>query len=325
MNFKTLFHRSVTCLLFFLFVNLGYSQDNNPWVQKTIPSNVATSYGSVLGYYSLDLNKLKTILASSSEVKFPFTDGNLALFKVAKKGALSPDLQAKYPGIGTYSGAIGGASKIDFTVNSFGVFGKVKIEDKVYTLKSVGNSNYILTFIESDTSPIDDDEQINQSSTSSSNSSLRSSSATANLGPSSTVTSLKVYRLAVLPTAEYSNHFIELYGAENATLSEKKEIVITAIAETIEKVNSITIQDLGIKFELVLSNDKLIEFNTANDKLTHGNKMTLLGEASKVINSKIGINSYDLGHVFDASSFGGVANLFVLCNSNKANLIIRHM
>ena len=64
---------------------------------------------------------------------------------------------------------------------------------------------------------------------------------------------------------------------------------------------------------------KLIEFNTANDKLTHGDKMALLGEASKVINSKIGINSYDLGHVFDASDFGGVANLYVLCSASKAN------
>ena len=127
MNFKTYFHHSVTCLLFFLFVNLGYSQDNNPWVQKPIPSNIATSNGSVIGFYTLDLNRLKTILATSSEVKFPFTDGSLALFKVTKKSVLSPDLQAKYPGIGTYSGAIGGSSKIDFTVNSFGVLGKVKL------------------------------------------------------------------------------------------------------------------------------------------------------------------------------------------------------
>ena len=319
MNFKTYFHHSVTCLLFFLFVNLGYSQDNNPWVQKPIPSNIATSNGSVIGFYTLDLNKLKTILATSSEVKFPFTDGSLALFKVTKKSVLSPDLQAKYPGIGTYSGAIGGSSKIDFTVNSFGVLGKVKLEDKVYTLKSVGGSNYILTYIQSDTTPVDDDDQVNQSSSSASASRLNSSSTTANLGAPSSNTSLKVYRLAVLPTAEYSNHFIDLYGAGDATLAEKKEIVMSAIAQTISTVNSVTVRDLGIKFELALSNDKLIEFNTANDKLTHGDKMALLGEASKVINSKIGINSYDLGHVFDASSFGGVANLFVLCNSNKAN------
>ena len=319
MNFKNLFSRELSCLLFFLFVNFAFSQDNNPWVQKPIPSNVATNNGSVIGFYTLDLNKLKTILATSSDVKFPFTNGNLALFKVTKNGALSPDLQAKYPGIGTYSGAIGGLSKIDFTVNSFGVFGKVKMEDKVYTLKSVGNSNYILTLIETERPPIEDDDQINQSSASNLNSVFKSSSVTANLGPPSTVTSLKVYRIAVLPTAEYSNHFIELYGAEDATLAQKKEIVITAIAQTLITVNTITVRDLGIKFELVLSNDKLIEFDTANDKLTHGNKMALLSEAKKAIDSKIGINSYDLGHVYDASSFGGVANLSVLCSSSKAN------
>ncbi|MBP6755673.1 MAG: hypothetical protein KA210_05950, partial [Bacteroidia bacterium] len=300
------------------FVNLVFSQDNNPWIKKPISSNITSNNGNVLGYYSLDINKLKTILATSSEISFPFTEGNLALFKVTKTKSLSPDLQAKYPGIGTYSGAINGVDKIDFTVNSFGILGKIKIENKVYTLKSVGNSDYILTLIETETPPIDDDDQINQSNTSNNNSRLSPSSNVANLGAPSTVTSLKVYRLAVVPTAEYSNHFIELYGAEAATLAEKKEIVISAIAQTIATVNSITVQDLGIKFELVLNNDKLIEFDTANDKLTNGNKFALLGEASKVINSKIGINSYDLGHVFDASYFGGVAYLSVLCSSSKA-------
>jgi hypothetical protein len=308
-------------LFFLICSNQGFTQDNNPWTQKPIPSDINTisGNGNILGYYTLDFKKLKSILATSTEVKFPSTDGKLTLFKVLKSKSLSPDLEAKYPGIGTYFGTIEGKSKLNFTINSFGLLGKVIIEDKVYTLKSVGNSNYILTFIEAETSPIDDDEPINQFSASISNSNFRSSSVTADLGPPSTITSLKVYRLAVIPTAEYSNHFVELYGAENATLAEKREIVISAIEQTIATVNTITLRDLGIKFELVLNNDKLIEFNTLNDKLTHGNKMTLLGEAAKVINSKIGINSYDLGHVFDASSFGGVANLSVLCSSIKAN------
>jgi hypothetical protein len=314
MNFKSVISKIV--IFFFLVSNVGFSQDNNPWIQKSIPSNIKTNDDFVLGYYTLDLNKLKTILATSSEVKFPFADGNLALFKVTKKGVLSPDLQAKYPGIGTYSGAIGGIQKIDFTINSFGILGKVKIEEKVYTLKPVGNSNYILTFIPSETPPIDDDYHINQSTTSTTTSKLSTSSKIANLGPPSAVTSLKVYRIAIAPTAEYSNHFIDLNIAQNATIAEKKEIVITAIAETIDKVNSITIRDLGIKFELVLSNDKLIEFDTEIDKFTHGDKYALLDEVNSVINSKIGVNSYDLGHVFDYSYFGGVAYLRVLCTSS---------
>lgn len=314
MNFKSVISKIV--IFFFLVSNVGFSQDNNPWIQKSIPSNIKTNDDFVLGYYTLDLNKLKTILATSSEVKFPFTDGNLALFKVTKKGALSPDLQVKYPGIGTYSGAIDGIQKIDFTINSFGILGKVKIKEKVYTLKPVGNSNYILTFIPSETPPIDDDYHINQSTTSTTTSKLSTSSKIANLGPPSAVTSLKVYRIAIAPTAEYSNHFIDLNFAQNATIAEKKEIVITAIAETIDKVNSITIRDLGIKFELVLSNDKLIEFDTEIDKFTHGDKYALLDEVNSVINSKIGVNSYDLGHVFDYSYFGGVAYLRVLCTSS---------
>jgi hypothetical protein len=320
-NFNLL--KSVLIALCLLAITPSFSndflQENNPWTQKSIPSDIDNSSNTILGYYTLDFAKLKSILATSGEVKFPFRNGNLELFKITKTGSVSPDLQLKYPEIGTYNGTIEGIQTIDFSINTFGLLGKVKIDGKTYTLKPLGDSNYILILLKTKTPPIDDDVQINQSGTSTTTSKSSTSSKTADLGAPSTITSLKIYKLAVAPTAEYSNHFIDLYKAQNASLAQKKEIVISAIAQTIATVNSITLVDLGIKFELVSSNDKLIEFDTANDNFTHGDKMALLGQVSSVINSKIGINSYNLGHVFDASYFGGVANLYVLCKSNKAN------
>ena len=77
-------------------------------------------------------------------------------------------------------------------------------------------------------------------------------------------------------------------------------------------------RDLSILFELIPENHKLINFNTNTDGFSNGNKGAQLSENIKKLNSIIGFNSFDIGHVFDRVAYGGVAYINALCSVNKA-------
>ena len=128
--------------------------------------------------------------------------------------------------------------------------------------------------------------------------------------------SLRRYRLAVAATAGFS-----------ADIGGARSTVLASIVSTIDRINEVYENYLGITLELVADNDSII-FLTELEETTafsgvpgffgysEFNLAAQLDENQALIDSVIGSANYDIGHVF-SSTDGGIASLGVVCNSGS--------
>ncbi len=119
-------------------------------------------------------------------------------------------------------------------------------------------------------------------------------------------THLRTYRLAVAATGE----FTAFHGGT-------KEKAMSAIVTGINRVNQIYETDLAIKLELVANNSSIVFVDASSDPFTDNNPDSLIEEVGKVINDKIGLSNYDVGHIFSTGG-GGIAGFGVVCGEAKA-------
>ncbi len=131
-------------------------------------------------------------------------------------------------------------------------------------------------------------------------SSILSSSVVQRSGERSTQQLLN-YRIAIAATGEYTM----IKGGKAAALS--------AIATTLNRVNQVYEQDLGIHLTLVDNNDQLI-FTNANSDPFSGDSNRMINQNQGVIDQLIGSSNYDIGHLF-ASHGGGLAMIGSVCNN----------
>jgi hypothetical protein len=120
-------------------------------------------------------------------------------------------------------------------------------------------------------------------------------------------TNLRVYRLALACTGEYA----QFHGNTIPT-------VMAAMVTAVNRINALYEKDLAIRFILVNDNDKLIFLDAATDPYNNGNLSQMLGQNQTAVNSIIGVDNYDIGHVFSTNSGGGIAGLAVVCTDSKA-------
>lgn len=115
------------------------------------------------------------------------------------------------------------------------------------------------------------------------------------------------YRIAIAATAEYT----QLQGGTIASS-------LSAIATTLNRVNHVYEQNLGIRLSLVEKNDLLIYTKSATDPYSNYNIETMLLQNQSNLDLVIGGDNYDIGHVFGTSG-GGLAYIGSVCNdSSKA-------
>jgi len=114
-------------------------------------------------------------------------------------------------------------------------------------------------------------------------------------------TLLRTYRLAVGATAEY----VKFHGGTVDSAAR-------AIGATMQRVNEVYENDLGISFRLVSSERDLIHTNAATDPYTNDDADKLLTENQRFLDTKIGSGNYDIGHVLSTGAggkaFAGVCN-----------------
>lgn len=116
---------------------------------------------------------------------------------------------------------------------------------------------------------------------------------------------LRTYRLAVSASAEYTAYH---GGTVSAGLA--------AIATTVNRLNEVYRRDLSVRFLLVANNDEIIYTNRFLDPFNNSDDD--LDENPAVLNSVIGVNNYDIGHVVNTGG-GGLAYLGGICeDENKA-------
>ena len=117
--------------------------------------------------------------------------------------------------------------------------------------------------------------------------------------------SLLTYKIAIATTGEYAKKF---GGTVGNTLS--------AIVTTLNRVNQVYEQDLGVHLELVANNDQIIFTDEATDPYDSFNQRDLVAQNQRTIDQIIGVENYDIGHLFTASG-GGLAAVGSVCDNNR--------
>jgi len=127
--------------------------------------------------------------------------------------------------------------------------------------------------------------------------------ASGGFGPATNGGILRVYRLALAATGEWT-------AAHGGTVKS----AMAAMVILVNQLNAIYEAEVGIRFVLVSNNDRLVFTNAATDPYTGNNASALLEENQRTVDSLIGEANYDLGHVLSRVN-GGLATLSGVCRS----------
>lgn len=123
-------------------------------------------------------------------------------------------------------------------------------------------------------------------------------------------TALRVYRLALAATGEYT-----------AAAGGTKPAALARMVATINRVNSVYERDLSVRLELstgLFGNPTaLIYTDGSSDPYSNFDGSAMLDQNRDNINRVVGVSNYDIGHVFGTGG-GGIAQLQSVCTSNKA-------
>ncbi len=122
---------------------------------------------------------------------------------------------------------------------------------------------------------------------------------------------LMQYRTTITATAEYSNY----HGADSPAQSD---LVQSAVVTSLNRVNQVTTRDLSLRMQLIANNDELYYYDAATDPYTGDDVGDLIGENTPNVNSVIGRDNYDYGHIYTQGDNNGVAFLRASCGGNKA-------
>lgn len=115
---------------------------------------------------------------------------------------------------------------------------------------------------------------------------------------------LRKYRFALGCTGEFAQY-------HGGTVED----ALIAMNNTLTVVNGIFENDLAISLELIPNTTDLIYLNGESDPYSNTELTEMLGENQTVCDTKIGIENYDIGHVF-GTGLGGVAFLGTICQEN---------
>jgi hypothetical protein len=257
--------------------------------------------------------ELLTHVLSKEEVttlELPLPNGLFSTFILTPSSVMNSELAAKYPSIKTFTGY-----QIDkpehqgnFDITPHGFHGVFTFEnDKVFIdpISRNDRSTYH-SYFRSDAEPLSL-SALGKRLSPRKNPSLINKvivSKNSNSQGSIKVNDIITYRIAVSTTAEYSI----FHGGT-------KEGSLAALVTMLNRVNEVYQRDLAIKLELVANNDSIIFTDASTDPFTNTDEDLDLN--TDVINTAIGADNYDIGHVVGTGG-GGIAGFGVVCSGFKA-------
>lgn len=269
------------------------------------------------GLYSLDTQVLKQQLANAparfsdlpgNVITLPNADGKMESYEVWEASNFAPGLQAKFPEIRAYVG-IGiddPTAYLRFSMSPKGI--------QTMTLRT-GKSEFIEPYTVDGSKYIVFDSKTHRSqgdvpfecSTPETSALVNDSQDLVNANKSSTGV-FKTFRLAQSVTGEYSQYFggtvADAMGGINATMT---------------RVNGVFEKDFALQLIIVDNNEDVVYTNAATDPYSSpSNISTTQTQLQNTLNSVIGPDNYDIGHIFHRSGGGGNAGC-IGCICNNAN------
>lgn len=315
----------------FLVISGSALAQQNQWT-KVSEKNVRDSRErsiKVSGYelLSLNTNELKYQLSTAPDrskissakgvlIKFPNDQGTFDTYEVYEASTMHPELQSRYSDIKSYIGTKIGepTSNIRFTYDPyFGLNAVVKNTKGIYYIDSYSHDNKIYMVYDRKNASsqnrfeclFKEDEILKQAS----NGGLQNKTVIDGL--------LRRYRLAITTTTEYTAYIAQQAGVGAGTDAQKKAAVLAAVNLAVARLNQVFENDISVTLQLIANTDALFFINTDTfDALDAGQ---MIDENITVTNNAIGVNNYDIGHVFFQASQGndnGLAYTPAVCNNN---------
>lgn len=322
--------KKILCLVLLvsLYAEKGISQTNKLWSinsierledkEKVKRSTLPTSFE----IYTLNFQAFRTQLqgaplvdsqtTSSVVVTFPDCDGNLEQYRVYEAPLFAPEMQALYPEIRSYAaqGIENPSSIVRFSVSpQKGLSAMIRSGKNGVTIIDpyTTDYNHYLVFNKkySNTSKVGfvcatpEDEAVHFGSK------LINDMALLNNADDNIK---RTFDLALSVTAEYSI----FHGGTLASVN-------AAINATMTRVNGVFENDMNLTMVLVPNNDVLIFFNPATDPYASATNIGQWNnQLQTTLNNLIGINNYDIGHLFGQDGGGGNAGCIgCVCDAQK--------
>ncbi|KAF7764362.1 hypothetical protein PCIT_b0344 [Pseudoalteromonas citrea] len=290
------------------FISNTYASDSNDWSWQ--PMNIVVNKGAVSVLdnellFSLDEEKVQKdlmLVALNEQVKqisLPSLNGKFIPFTILHDSIMAEPLQRKFPSIRSFAvrqvGSVHHTGRFDIGPN--GVHGMYVVNGERVYLDTV-DTGVVKLYKKTIKQQAWQDEVLKPEVAQVAAKNRQSRGPLiANGGNVDFVT----YRLAVTTSDEYTSFFGGKVGAMNG------------IVTTINRVNEVFKTDLAVKLELIANNDTLIF--EANDPYDNGNADDTLGIVQTQIDTLIGTDNYDVGHLM-ATSGAGLAGLGVVCSQS---------
>jgi hypothetical protein len=277
----------------------GLSPD--AWVQPNVFRRFNLQHARLHPLLSKAPKESAQALASSGTlISLPMPDGTQAQFRIVESSVMHPDLAARFPEIKTYRGRgiDDPAATVRFDLTPAGFHAQIlSPQGAVYIEPYLrGNTNLHAVYSRRDYSPSAPDFQCLASG-----SMLAAAASTPATPAAISGGNLRTYRLACAATAEYVQYF-------GGTVSAGLAAMVTAI----NRVSGVYESEVGIRLVLVANNDQLLYTNAATEPYSNGNPSALLMQNQANLDTVIGSDNYDIGHVFSTAG-GGLAGVGVVC------------
>ena len=265
----------------------------------------------------------RTMEQGNVEIDLPLPDGGYGKFLIMESPLMPKSLAQRYPSIKTYiiQGIDDPTATGRIEMSDQGFHATILSQKESFLIDPYlrNNPNGNLSYYIKDAGSLAGLEKWKCGTVaqkSSSNLRARGSVLSARWGEE-----LKVYRLAVACTAEYSSLI-------SGTSPGNKSITLANIVSSVGRVTAIFERDLAVRFILVDLEESLIYLDPITDPYTgDGSNSTLATENQANIDAMIGSSNYEFGHLYatdldlNGESVGGIGILGK--NSLKAKIVTR--
>ncbi|WP_177177094.1 reprolysin-like metallopeptidase [Flavobacterium urocaniciphilum] len=314
--------KKLICLTLLFVSGITIAQNENGlWKRnnsnKTIINNEKSNFPQE-NIFNLDFESLKKALKTSPKrdiksknsntiITLPTVEGKMERFEVFENSILAPELAAKYPEIKSYvavgvdnpsvraylsSSSLGFKSMIIYPNKETVFIEPITADNLNYTIYKSNDRKRAFSKFECN----DEAVAIDLTNKIASNSS--------ELMRGADDSKLRTYRLAISCTGEYAAYF---GGTKAAALS--------AINNSITRVNGIFERDFGVRFVLVGNNDAIVYTDATTDPFSTSAYFS--NELQTNLNTVIGDVNFDLGHLFDNTNAGGSSGGLIGITNSK--------
>lgn len=315
-------HMKFTLLTFALFLSIQLSAQGlwQPIKIEDIKKRSLTEYRILptkFDAYKLDAHDLgqRLAIAPSEEIAInmtsdviidlPMEDGTLRSFYMYESPVMAPALAEKYSSIKTYKGVCVDNKLINvrLDITPEGFHAAIHAPQGIFYIDPYDSdlTAYLAYNVKDDQQEETRDIPLCGNKE---NGKPHLSPLTVKTQTRSVSVPLRKYRLAIATTGEFG----EWKGSPEKTMSD----IVTGL----NRMNQVFENEASIRYELIADNDKLFHYDPTSDPYTNtASGSSMLGLNTNVIAGIVGLNAFDLGHVYSTGcDVGGVAALGSLCN-----------